>query len=308
MKRKIKLIVAAELGFCIGVRRSIEMTLSARNESDGNVTILNELVHNRNVMKSLEKAGIGQAFDVRDVPAGRMIISAHGTAAGIRKQAEARGLDIIDTTCPLVIKVHRLVEKLLDDDYHIIVFGDRNHDEIKGFLGYDCGAGMTVIDDTSEVDSLSEIPSRCALISQTTQNLDEFEKLCEKLKLRFPGIRVHNTICKPTRKRQEAAMKLASECKFVYVVGSPTSANSKRLVGIAHNGCGRAILVESPDQIKPEQLNGVNVVGLTAGASSPDSLIAAIINRLSDLFEVELITTHPKFKKKINEVDESDFT
>jgi 4-hydroxy-3-methylbut-2-enyl diphosphate reductase len=139
------------------------------------------------------------------------------------------------------------------------------------------------------------------LISQTTQNIDDFEKLSEVLKGKLPNIEIHETICIPTRQRQEAAIELARRCEFVYVVGSASSANSMRLAEITEGICGRSMLIESPDQISTAQLEGVSVVGLTAGASSPDSLIASVIKRLCGLFDVDLITSHPEFTRIASE-------
>ena len=295
MTAKIELIVATELGFCMGVRRSIDMALSVRQQSDGNVTILNELVHNCDVIDSISKAGIGQAFDINDVPPGKLILSAHGVPRKTLEQANARGLDVIDTTCPLVTKVHQLVEKLIDDGYHIFVYGDPDHDEIRGIFGHGDSRKMTLI--KSDSDLPETMPDRCALISQTTQNVDDFKNLSDTLRSRFPNIQIHNTICNPTRQRQAAAIELAQRCEFVYVIGSSSSANSKRLVEITGGICGRSMLIESPDQINTAQLEDVGTVGLTAGASSPDSLIAAAIKRLCELFDVDIVTSNPRFTR-----------
>jgi 4-hydroxy-3-methylbut-2-enyl diphosphate reductase len=277
----------------MGVRRSIDMALSVRKQSDSNVTVLNELVHNRDVIDSLSKAGIGQAFELKDVPPGKLILSAHGVPRKTPEQANAHGLDIIDTTCPLVTKVHELVEKLIDDGYHILVFGDPDHDEIRGIFGHGDSRKMTLI--TSASDLPETIPYRCALISQTTQSVDDFEKLSGVLTSKFPNIEIQRTICNPTRQRQEAAIELARRCEFVYVVGSASSANSMRLTEITEGICGRSMLIESPDQIDTAQLEGASVVGLTAGASSPDSLIAAVIKRLCGLFDVDIVTSNSEF-------------
>jgi 4-hydroxy-3-methylbut-2-enyl diphosphate reductase len=292
---KIKLIVARELGFCMGVRRSIDMASSVRQQSDGNVTVLNELVHNRDVIDGLSKAGIGQTFDIGHVSPGKLILSAHGVPRKTLEHANALGLEVIDTTCPLVTKVHELVEKLIENDYHILVFGDPDHDEIRGIFGHGDSRMMTLIENDSELPAT--IPDRCALISQTTQNVDDFEKLSDVLRSKFPNIEIHNTICNPTRQRQEAAIELARQCEFVYVVGSTSSANSMRLAEITESICGHSILIESPDQIRTAQLEGVSVIGLTAGASSPDSLIASVIKRLCELFDVDLITYNPEFAR-----------
>ncbi len=300
MTAKIKLIVARELGFCLGVRRSIDMALSIRQQSDGNVTILNELVHNRDVIHSLSKAGVGQTFDIKDVPPGKLILSAHGVPRKTLEQANAHGLDVIDTTCPLVTKVHELVGKLIDDGYHVLVFGDPDHDEIRGIFGHGDSRKMTLI--TSASDLPKTIPDRCALISQTTQNVDDFEKLSDTLRGKIHNIEIHKTICNPTRQRQEAAIELARRCEFVYVVGSASSANSMRLAEITEGICGRSMLIEGTDQISVKQLEDVDVVGLTAGASTPDQLIVAVIRRLCELFEVDLVTSNPEIARIAAEV------
>ncbi len=298
---KVRLIIATELGFCSGVRKSIDMAMSVRASADCNVTVLNRLVHNRSVLRSLSEAGIGQVSDVRHAPSGKLILSAHGTAPETLAQATERGLEIIDTTCPLVIKVHRLVDSLIGDGYHILVFGDPNHDEVRGVIGHGSPDKMIVIKDLS--DSPRSIPEKCALISQTTQDVDDFERLSGVLRRRFPGIQVRNTICKPTRKRQEAAAEIARKCEFVYVVGSSDSANSLRLADITRRICGRSMLVEDAGQLSSEQLEGMSVIGLTAGASSPDPLIRSIVRRLCELRDVDLIASNPVFARIAEETE-----
>jgi 4-hydroxy-3-methylbut-2-enyl diphosphate reductase len=242
--------------------------------------------------------------DLGEVSSGKLIISAHGVGPGIVKTAEKRKLDIVDTTCPLVVKVHRLVERLVGDGCHVIVFGDPDHDETRGIVGHANSRMITVISGLS--DAPETIPGRCALISQTTQSVDDFEELSDGLSRRLPGVLVYNTICKPTMRRQKSAIALAHQCEFVYVVGSATSANSRRLISITREICGCSILVDSPNQVCREQLSGARVVGLTAGASSPDSLIAAVIRRLCRLFDTDLITAHQEFATIVDEVSSNE--
>ncbi len=277
----------------MGVRRSIEMALAERAKTDGNITILNELVHNRDVIDNLRKSGIGQVSDINDVLSGKLILSAHGVPPDLPKDAEKLGLEVIDTTCPLVIKVHELVEKLTSQGYHILIFGDPNHTEVTGIIGYGNGSNTNVIRNTDDLPDT--FPEPCALISQTTQNLDEFEKLSDFIRDRFPHVEIHNTICRPTRRRQQVAIDLAQRSDFIYVIGSPTSANSKRLVEITESVCGRSMLISAPDEIDTSQLTDVQTVGLTAGASSPDSLIVEVIRKLCSMFDVDLVTENERF-------------
>jgi 4-hydroxy-3-methylbut-2-enyl diphosphate reductase len=196
--------------------------------------------------------------------------------------------------------VHELVEHLTEDGYYIIVLGDPGHDEVIGIVGHGEADTMAVIKNTSD------IPESCAgkpaFISQTTQDVDEFDRLSRILNRRFPGIRIHNTICKPTRRRQEAATELARQCQLVYVVGSPTSANTMRLADISERICGRSMLIEQADQVRTDQLEGVRMIGLTAGASSPDSLIQTIIARICELVDINIVTTNPEFAGIADEV------
>lgn len=293
LKQKIKLIVASELGFCMGVRRSIDMALEERAESDGSITILNELVHNRDVIDNLRESGIGQASSINEVPSGKLILSAHGVPPSLPKDAESLGLEVIDTTCPLVIKVHELVAKLTLQGYHILIYGDPNHTEVTGIIGHGDGHNTTVISNGDVLPDTLREP--CALISQTTQNLDEFEKLSNTIRQRFPHVEIHNTICRPTRRRQQVAIDLAQRSDFVYVVGSPKSANSKRLVEITGNICGRSMLISAPDEIDAGHLEDVQTIGLTAGASSPDSLIVDVIRKLYGMFDVDLVSENERF-------------
>jgi 4-hydroxy-3-methylbut-2-enyl diphosphate reductase len=199
-----------------------------------------------------------------------------------------------------VTKVHELVKRLTSDGYHMLIFGDPDHDEIRGIIGHGDSRRMAVIQGTSDLPRT--LPNPCALISQTTQSLDAFEAVAGVLRSRVPEIAIHNTICKPTRQRQEAAIELARLCEFVYVVGSVTSANSKRLAEITGRISGRSMLIQHHSEVSAEQIGSSKVVGLTAGASTPDMLTAAVIRRVCEMFDVELVTAHSGFAGIAREV------
>lgn len=288
---KLRLHMAAELGFCMGVVRSIELAERVRSESDGNVTMLHELVHNREVVDNLRAQGIEHAEALDEIESGTVIISAHGTCGGTIRDAERKGLTVEDSTCPLVAKVHSLVERLANNDYFIYVFGDENHAEVAGILGRCEKDRAGVIDPgrpVADFHAISASVSKVALISQTTQDVAEFERAAVALKRLHPRLDIYNTVCRPTRRRQEAAIELAEICDMVVVVGSEQSANSNRLVSVIESSGTPAQLVSETDQIDKIDLKRCASLGVTAGASTPDSQIRVVIARLRELYDIEL--------------------
>ncbi|MEW5923095.1 MAG: 4-hydroxy-3-methylbut-2-enyl diphosphate reductase [Candidatus Zixiibacteriota bacterium] len=297
-----KIIVARYYGFCMGVKRAIS-TAEATMAKGGPITILNEIVHNDAIVKKFEEAGLAQSSSIDNIKKGTVIISAHGASPEIFQKAAEKGLKIVDATCPLVIRIHKIIQKLAEKGYRILHFGDPDHDETVGIIGHAPGR-VRVVTSLSDLDSIDNIEGKLALTSQTTARAADFKEI-EKLALRkFPQVEVFNTICNATNQRQVAVMDLAPQVDMMLVVGSSTSANSKRLAQISSAICASSHLINTADDIREEWFHGpdgdVAVVGLSAGASTPDFLIDGAITRLKELSGGRVKVVYPPKGSKKN--------
>jgi 4-hydroxy-3-methylbut-2-enyl diphosphate reductase len=281
MSPKMKrIILARHYGFCMGVKRAITIAEETGRTEDGPVNVINEIVHNDSVVRKLAEQGVGTVSSVADASGGTVIVSAHGAPPAWFEEAEKRGLKIIDATCPLVIRIHRIVHKLIKNGYHIIHYGDIDHDETKGVVGQAPPGRVTVVRDLAQLRALPRDGHKFALTSQTTIGVLDFEKIGAEAQRKFPGIQIFNTICNATSQRQEAVMALAPDVDLMLIVGSRSSANSKRLRDISEAICGRAVLINAADDLDLNQLEDVETVGLSAGASTPDFLVEEVIDSL----------------------------
>jgi len=297
-----KIIIARHHGFCMGVKRAIHIAEVTAREDTGKVTILKEIVHNDAVVDKFRQAGVRQCYSVDEIDCGTLIISAHGVAPDVIKLAESKGLQVVDATCSLVRRIYNIIEKI-KSNFHIIHFGDPSHDETEGIVGH-APDRITVVATLEDMAALPDWKDRrLAMTVQTTANLDDFMEIEKNALVKWPHIKIFNTICNATHQRQEAIIQLAPIVDMVLVVGSVTSANSKRLVNISLPLCKRAMLINSDEDIKEEWFTDgqIEKVGLTAGASTPDFLVRAVIKRLSDfsggtadvLYQDESIQTEP---------------
>ena len=278
-----KIIIARHHGFCMGVKRAINIAEETAANPNGPVTILNEIVHNEAVVDRFREEGVAQAFSVDDVDEGTLIISAHGAAPFVISQAREKGLKVVDATCPLVERIYNIILKVIDNGYHVIHFGDASHDETRGVVGH-APENITVV---GTVEELINLPSwtgrKLGLTVQTTAHRDAFAAAEKAAKEKWPHIKVFNTICDATNRLQTAVMDLAPTVNMFLVVGSETSANSKRLAQIADAICGRGILISRAADIQPDwfdEAGGVENVGLSAGASTPEFLVDEVIEKL----------------------------
>jgi 4-hydroxy-3-methylbut-2-en-1-yl diphosphate reductase len=281
-----KIIIARHHGFCMGVKRAINIAEETAREPESKVTILNEIVHNEAVVEKFRKQGVGQAFAVKDVNDGTLIISAHGIAPSVITEAKAKGLNVVDATCPLVTRIYNIVEKIIDNGYYVIHYGDRHHDETEGVVGH-APDRITVVSDKSELDSLPDWTDRqLGLTSQTTASQEGFAEFQVLAKAKWPHLEIFDTICDATNQRQRAIMDLAPQVDMVLVVGSKTSANSVRLAEISNALCGRGLLISSAADIDPrwyDEDQKVERVGISAGASTPEFLVEEVVKRLVEI-------------------------
>lgn len=283
----MELELAAPRGFCAGVVRAVDIVEQVLEVYGAPVYVKHEIVHNRQVVERLRQKGAIFVEDVAEVPPGsRLIFSAHGVPPSDRVAAEQRGLKVIDATCPLVTKVHLEAIRFARQGYYIIYIGHRNHPEPIGTLGEIRPDQGVLIETAGEADTVQvPDPERVMVLTQTTLSVDDTREILERLRRRFPRLRTPPTsdICYATTNRQAAVKELARECELVLIIGSPNSSNSRRLVEVARAAGARSELVESAELIDPAWLEGVQKVGLSSGASAPEDLVQAAVERLKAL-------------------------
>jgi 4-hydroxy-3-methylbut-2-enyl diphosphate reductase len=284
-------LVAAPRGFCAGVDRAIEIVERAIERYGAPVYVRHEIVHNRYVVESLKAKGAVFIEELDEVPDGvPVVFSAHGVPKAVPAAAEQRGLSYLDATCPLVSKVHRQAERQIEAGRHIVFVGHRGHPEVIGTFGQVPEGGMTLIETVEDVADLPfPVDAELAYLTQTTLSVDDTASIIEALKLRYPNIvgPKAEDICYATSNRQAAVKAIAPDADLVLVIGAPNSSNSLRLVEVAQR-CGTpARLIERAKDLDPAWLDGVETVGLTAGASAPENLVREVIDRLAEWRAVE---------------------
>ncbi len=293
----LKLLVAAPHGFCAGVDRAIAIVDLALERYGSPVYVRHEIVHNRYVVDGLKAKGAIFVEELDEVPDGATVIfSAHGVPKLVPATASARGLEWLDATCPLVSKVHRQAERQIEAGRHILFVGHKGHPEVIGTFGQVPEGTMTLIEtleDVAALDFASDEP--LAFLTQTTLSVDDTADVVAALHRRFPGIAgpKADDICYATSNRQAAVKAIAADCQLVLVIGAPNSSNSRRLVEVAERCGTSARLIQRAAEIDPAWLEGVSVLGLTAGASAPESLVREVAARLGELRKVEeqVVTT-----------------
>jgi 4-hydroxy-3-methylbut-2-enyl diphosphate reductase len=286
-----RVLLAAPRSFCAGVVRAIDVVDRALDQRGAPVYVRRQIVHNSHVVRRLEQRGAVFVDDVTEVPTGATVVfSAHGVAPGVRTEAERRGLQVIDATCPLVAKVHAEVRRVADDGETVIFIGHRNHDEAVGTMGERPAATVLVqdVDDAWAIEVPD--PDRVAYLVQTTLAADEVDAIVSVLRRRFPRLQAppSDDICYATTNRQRALRQVAGKADLVLVVGSENSSNSKRLVEAAERLGLPAHLVDDVDGIDLDWLAGAHTIGLTAGASAPDELVDAVIDAIGGLGPLEV--------------------
>ncbi len=275
-----RVILAEPRGFCAGVIRAIEAVELALAEYGPPIYVRRQIVHNLFVVRDLERKGAVFVEEVSEAPVGaRMIFSAHGIAPIVREMAKGRELDVIDATCPLVTKVHVEAVRYVRDGYKVLLVGHAGHDEIIGTMG-EAPDDIILVQDMDDAATVS-VPDeeRVALVTQTTLSVDETKDIVDALKMRFPKIRMpaRSDICFATQNRQDAVKLLAQEADVVLVLGAENSSNSQRLREVADTGQCRAYLMDSLVDLDESWLEGAQSVGITSGASTPDSLVEEVI-------------------------------
>jgi len=281
-----EILLAQPRGFCAGVDRAIEIVERALQQFGAPIYVRHEIVHNAYVVEDLRNKGAIFIEDLDDVPAGNtLVFSAHGVSKAVRAEAESRGLSIFDATCPLVTKVHVEVAKMRKQGCEIIMIGHDGHPEVEGTMGQ-TEEGMYLVETVADVATLNVAkPDQLAYVSQTTLSVDDTADIIAALKLKYPAIiePKKGDICYATTNRQEAVKFMAPQVELVIVVGSPNSSNSNRLREVAEKKGTPAYMVDNATQIDAAWLEGKQRIGVTAGASAPEVLVQAVIDRLKEL-------------------------
>jgi 4-hydroxy-3-methylbut-2-enyl diphosphate reductase len=304
----VQILRASEMGFCMGVRRAVQMMEAAATPASP-VHSVGEIVHNPHVVSALERVGVRQLRgpdeiegDIGRVTAanagnGRVAITAHGVGESVLHDLKLHGLDIIDTTCPIVTRAQRYAQKFVRDGYHVLIFGDRGHKEVRGIIGWtynEAGSQATIVE-SSDLPSLRHVvetfpggfPNKIGVMAQTTHKMEDFARFVSNLMLlqRDHNFEFHvvNTLCHATTGQQEAAAALARQVDVIVVVGGRKSANTRHLTEVCREQGAKAFQVEDASELQHEWFAGAERIGLTAGASTPDDSIDDVEARLREL-------------------------
>jgi 4-hydroxy-3-methylbut-2-en-1-yl diphosphate reductase len=293
----LRVLIAAPRGFCAGVDRAIQIVEVALERFGAPVYVRHEIVHNRFVVDRLKKLGAIFVDDLDEVPDDRPVVfSAHGVPKTVPAAAQERGLTYVDATCPLVSKVHRQAERLIDEGLHILFIGHAGHPEVIGTFGQVPEGAITLVETVEDARTVDVAdPDRLAFLTQTTLSVDDTAAIVEALKQRFPMIRAPRSedICYATSNRQAAVKAIAAECDRMLVIGAPNSSNSLRLAEVAERLNVPARLIERASMIDWDWLGQPKTLGVTAGASAPELLVREVIDALRERFDVtEEIADH----------------
>ena len=286
-----EILLAEPRGFCAGVDRAIEIVERALQKFGAPIYVRHEIVHNTYVVNDLKAKGAIFIEELDDVPPGAtLIFSAHGVSQAVQQEAQARGFQIFDATCPLVTKVHVEVAKLHREGYEFIMIGHKGHPEVEGTMGQ-LESGIHLVEDVADVARVQPVQTELlAVVTQTTLSVDDAAEIAAAIKLRFPNARQpkQQDICYATQNRQDAVKIMSPQVDVLIVVGSPTSSNSNRLSELARKLGTESYMVDSPDELQAQWFDGRQRVGLTAGASAPEILVSQVIDRIKALGAVSV--------------------
>lgn len=272
---------ASKTGFCFGVRRAIDMLENVARERGG-VETLGAVVHNQQVLQSLAEIGVRTVSNLDDIKGDTVATSSHGISPQVEEEIRARHIDIINITCPFVRRAQVAARRLAESGFYVIIYGDADHPEVRGILGWAAGKGIAITDEKF-ITALDRLPRRLGILSQTTQvpaRFTEFAKhIIDAALVKDSEIRIIDTICHDIRQRQAAAMELAAEVDLMLVIGGRSSANTNRLVELCSTAA-KTYLVETAAEIKPAWLKGKKSIGVTAGASTAEQTVAEALTKL----------------------------
>lgn len=280
----MKIVVAKNSGFCYGVKRALQLALATESKKSDHTYTWGELIHNPEATRQLERKGIKVATSLSQLKPGDMvIIRSHGVSPAVYQRLRRKGIKIVDATCPIVKKIQQTVEKLSRQSGELVIVGNRNHPEIQGLVGYSRNKAL-VIENEEEARALPYRKKRMVL-AQSTQDVNLFSRIVSVLLEKTSELTIHNTICETTRLRQESTAELARQVDVMFVVGGRNSSNTSKLYEISRRILPRTYLIENPEEIKPEMLEGVSRIGLSGGASTPPEVIKNTVAAIKNSFK-----------------------
>jgi 4-hydroxy-3-methylbut-2-enyl diphosphate reductase len=278
----MKIRKAVHAGYCWGVERALDIVTGTAAAHPGEtVRTLGPIIHNPHVVQSLEEQGVQSVNDLDEMTAGTVIIRTHGVPPETYERARTKGLNVVDATCPLVTLVQNKAKQLVQEGYHLVIFGNPRHPEVIGTIGH-AGGKATVIERPEDVADL-HLPKRVGVVVQTTQETELLAALLAQLAPRCKELKIFNTICNPTIERQEAARELARDVQVVIVVGGKNSSNTRHLAEVCREEGATAYHIEDATELDPAWVRGAAAVGVTAGASTPGWLMDQVIDRIQEL-------------------------
>lgn len=279
----MKILLAKDAGYCFGVRDAVDMAYDTAQKHD-DVYMLGHIVHNENVVNDLDKAGARVVASIDDVPDGKPILfRAHGTTVNTWDDAKTKDMNIVDATCPLVWEIHEEVKKLEKEGRKIIIVGDHGHDEVVGIASQ--VNNPIIVASPKEAKALKKT-KRAGVVSQSTQTIENVQEIINIIMTKVFDLRFVNTICFPTKRNQTQIKELAKQCDVMVVIGSFSSANSKRLTALAKDRNKNSYQVTCAEEIEPKWLEGAETVGVSAGASTPDNIIHDVIIKIKEIGKV----------------------
>ena len=295
MKNKnLKILLASPRGFCAGVDRAIEIVKKSLDKYDSPVYVRHEIVHNKYVVDSLKKIGaifVDELEEIENITR-PVIFSAHGVPKSVPKEASNLNMTFVDATCPLVSKVHREAENLNKKGIHVLLIGHKNHPEVIGTMGQLPKGHIDLIESIEDAKNYrNKNKKKLAFVTQTTLSVDDTREIIDVLKAKFPGIYEpkKEDICYATTNRQVAVKKIAKKCDMFFVIGSRNSSNSVRLVEVAkNNGCDKSELIHSESNVPIDKISNCRIIGISSGASAPETLVNEFIDKLKKEFTVEI--------------------
>lgn len=276
--------IATARGFCFGVEDAIEIAEAAvTNHGPGRIVALGPVIHNRQVVEKLERQGLNQSGDLETVDGDKaVLIRSHGAPPETFEKARQRGLNIVDATCVLVKRAQNVVRQLHEEGYHVVMIGDPNHPEVRGVIGY--APNVTVIDHGSDLEEALPYKERLGIVAQTTHSPEHVaQMIAEILKRPYKEVKIVNTLCLEVTRRQEAAVTLAREVDVMFVLGGLNSANTREMARLCREAGCETYHVETYEQLEPHMIDGKRVAGVTAGASTPEDVIADFVRHLEKL-------------------------
>ena len=278
----MEVIVADNAGFCFGVKRAIKMANDTMDQPDSQVKSLGQLIHNPQVVNSFRKRGLEVVADLQAVGEDdTVIIRSHGVGPELKNEATARGLKVVDTTCPFVTKAQQYAARLITDGYKVVMIGDAHHPEVIGVVAHTQNQAI-VIDTVAEAEKLKFIP-RMGVVFQTTHSIGHVQEVVGALLKRGKEVRVFNTLCGATTSMQKTAIELSSEVEAMVIVGGRQSANTAQLAEVCRRVNPRVLQIESAEELHEDWFDGLSRVGVSAGASTPDEVIAEVVDRITKI-------------------------